>query len=475
MVGRATRAPQFLFTRIGASLRDALLVGGIVFVAAAIGMLSRTIDDQSTFWPVEALLIGVMVRNPALARPPAWAAAFGGYLASGLLTGGDIALVLWVSTVNLLSAFVGVALYQQLPEGDRKLQLPRSVVYMFAIVLAAALVNAVVGGRVVAIAEPNADWTGLAFWLSSDIANYLIVLPVILTAPTRLPEFSLRRLELADLAQAAPVLALLVSAAASVMVGGPGAIAFAIPALIWCALTYSIFTTALLTMVYSVWKMAAFSAGVIAIDPGVNYAETTASVRLGIALLTLGPLAVASINAARENLLETLDRSANYDYLTGSLARSAFMDRGQRLCEALQPGGTVAVLAMDIDQFKKVNDSFGHAAGDRVLIAFAAAVSRTLRPGDLFGRLGGEEFAIIMPSVSDAEAYRFAERIRAQVESAGVTLDDGQHVSITVSIGLVNWSCRTRSYIDAALASADQALYAAKAAGRNCVVVVDPD
>jgi diguanylate cyclase (GGDEF)-like protein len=458
---------------VGVSLRDSLLVGAIVFVAAAVGMLSQAVIEHSTFWPTEALLIGVLVRNPALARPASWVAAFCGYLAAGLLGGGDLAVVLWVSAVGILSAFIGVTLFQQLPEGDRRLQLPRSIVYMFAIVLVAAFVNAMIGGRVVAISEPGADWTGLTIWLSSDLANYLLVLPIVLTAPAGLPRSAWQRLEQVDLASLAPVTALMVSAVIGVMVGGPGAIAFPIPALIWCALTYSVFSTVLLSATYSVWKMSAFAMGAIAIDPGVNFDDTMASVRLGIALLTLGPLAVASINAAREDLLETLDRSANYDYLTGSLARSAFMDRGQRLCEALQPTGTIAVLALDIDQFKNVNDSFGHAVGDRILVAFAAAVTRVLRPGDLFGRLGGEEFAIIMPSVDDAEALAIAERIRDQVEAAGVTLDDGQHVSITVSIGLVNWRCRIRTSIDTALASADQALYAAKDAGRNRVVVID--
>jgi diguanylate cyclase (GGDEF)-like protein len=458
---------------VGVSLRDSLLVGAIVFVAAAVGMLSQAVIEHSTFWPTEALLVGVLVRNPALARPASWVAAFCGYLAAGLLSGGDLAVVLWVSAVGILSSLIGVTLFQQLPEGDRRLQLPRSIVYMFAIVLVAAFVNAMIGGRVVAISEPGADWTGLTFWLSSDLANYLLVLPIVLTAPAGLSRSAWQRLEQVDLASLAPVTALMVSAVIGVMVGGPGAIAFPIPALIWCALTYSVFSTVLLSATYSVWKMSAFAMGAIAIDPGVNFDDTMASVRLGIALLTLGPLAVASINAAREDLLETLDRSANYDYLTGSLARSAFMDRGQRLCEALQPTGTIAVLALDIDQFKNVNDSFGHAAGDRILVAFAAAVTRVLRPGDLFGRLGGEEFAIIMPSVDDAEALAIAERIRDQVEAAGVTLDDGQHVSITVSIGLVNWRCRIRTSIDTALASADQALYAAKDAGRNRVVVID--
>ena len=234
------------------------------------------------------------------------------------------------------------------------------------------------------------------------------------------------------------------------------------------------FTTVLMTVAFSVWRMATFTAGAMSVDPGAGYEDTMVSVRLGIVLLTLGPLAVASIHAAREELLETLDRSVNYDYLTGTLARSAFMVRGQQLCEMLQPSGSMVVLVMDIDQFKNVNDSYGHAVGDLVLIAFAEEVSRTLRPGDLFGRLGGEEFAVILPDISDDEALALAELMRERVAEMEIVLDGGRAVFVTVSIGMVRLRCRARTVVDRALAAADQALYAAKAAGRNHVVTVNP-
>jgi diguanylate cyclase (GGDEF)-like protein len=109
-----------------------------------------------------------------------------------------------------------------------------------------------------------------------------------------------------------------------------------------------------------------------------------------------------------------------------------------------------------------------------VLIAFAEAVSRTLRPGDLFGRLGGEEFAVILPNVSDVDAQALAEQVCQQVAGTGIVLDGDQPVFVTVSIGMVRLRCRGRSSMEPALAAADQALYAAKAAGRNRVVTAMP-
>ncbi len=466
--------PQFTFARVGAMLRDVLLVGGVVFVAATVGILSRPIGMLAAFWPANALLLGLLVRNPSLARPSGWAAAFAGFMAADLLAGGDVALILWMTAANLIGVAVGFILFQQLPEADRRLQRPLSILYMFGISMVAGAASALVGSSVSSISQDVDLWRGTGSWFSGEIVNYTIVLPVFLAASWPLPALRVRPLTRDTLVQVAPIIALIISAVASVAVGGPGAIAFPVPALLWCALTYNLFTTVLLTMAYSIWKMAAFSTGVIDVSMGGSYLDTMLSIRLGITLLALGPLTVASISAARRELLQTLDRSANYDYLTGALTRSAFMDRGQQLCESsVSKDDTIAMLALDIDQFKKVNDSFGHAAGDRVLIAFAAAVARTLRAGDLFGRLGGEEFAIVLPNLGDAEALAFADRIRAQVESAEVALDDGQRVSITVSIGVVNRRCRTRLSVDAALAAADQALYAAKAAGRNRVVALD--
>ncbi|MCA9880153.1 MAG: diguanylate cyclase [Thermomicrobiales bacterium] len=482
-LGWVTRLPTISYDRAGAVVRDALLVGGLVFLASTFGFFIRSLGFLDTFWPAEALLLGVLVRNPALARPAGWVSALAGYTAAGFIVtsdtagsffGGELALALWMTAANLLSVAVGFTLFQQLPEDDRALRRPRSALFMFAIILVAGSLNAVVGGGVASIAEPGATWTGTGFWLANEIVSYMIVLPLVLTAPGRLPDLALRLPARADLERAAPLLALLLSAAATVVVGGPGSVAFPIPALLWCALTYSTFTTVLLTIGYSVWKMAAIATGAVALGLGASNVDTMTSIRLGIMLLALGPLTVASVSTARRELMLTFDQSVNYDYLTGALTRSAFMDRGQRLCEAILPtGATLALLAMDIDQFKKVNDSYGHAAGDRVLVAFAEAVSRSLRPGDLFGRLGGEEFAIVLPRVDDAQAAALAEQVRVQVEATGITLDDGQAVNVTVSTGVVTRRCRARFSMETALAAADQALYAAKAAGRNRVVAIE--
>ena len=130
----------------------------------------------------------------------------------------------------------------------------------------------------------------------------------------------------------------------------------------------------------------------------------------------------------------------------------------------------MAVLMLDIDHFKSINDTYGHANGDLALKAFAATVQQNLRENDLIGRLGGEEFAVLLYGCLPGEAARVAERIRASVAASAIDTDVGATITPTVSIGLVEARPGAKD-IERLLKDADAALYAAKAAGRNRVEV----
>lgn len=158
---------------------------------------------------------------------------------------------------------------------------------------------------------------------------------------------------------------------------------------------------------------------------------------------------------------------ALFDPLTDLFNRRGFIDLAAReLARARRAALPCAVLMMDLDHFKRVNDGFGHLAGDRVLAAFGATLARALRAEDLAGRYGGEEFCAILPGADLAVATRIAERVRAAVCAAPL---GGIPRTTTVSIGVVVCSPDALSSLDAAIARADQALYQAKQAGRNRV------
>lgn len=455
-------------------LAGALLVLGVVFAASLFGILTRPLGFLAAFWPANAILLGLLVRFPRLASPWGWLAAIGGYLAADLLTGGKLQLTLWLTAANLVGVATGYLLFRRLELADRMLRRPQSVLFLFGICLIAAIATALVGAGIAPVTFGQSLLTGLGFWFTTELVNSLIVLPVILTAPVWSLNVSrlahpVRRWP-ADLLQLAPFFALLLSILAGLLVRGPGAIAFPVPALLWCALTYSLFGTALLTLAVSVCILVAVSAGVLHAPASSEYIDSTLSVRLGVIFLALGPLTVASINAARNELLRTLDYAANHDSLTGTLLRRAFIERSEAcIAQQRERSASVAVLMLDIDHFKRINDQYGHAAGDQALIEFVAAISPALRAEDLLGRLGGEEFAVLMPGASLDAAQRVAERLRSQVQAHAVALPGGETINLTVSIGL-NWQAAAGAELRQMLLAADQALYQAKAAGRNQII-----
>lgn len=173
------------------------------------------------------------------------------------------------------------------------------------------------------------------------------------------------------------------------------------------------------------------------------------------------------LELAKERTLRAHKSAALTDPLTGLFNRRGLIEAARELAEkhARKAGKPIAMLAFDLDHFKSVNDRFGHALGDDVIKLFAATANSSLRLTDFVVRLGGEEFAAIMPGTLE-DGMVVAERIRAAFEAAARTVS-GRYIGATVSIGVA--SHETAANIDALLGRADAALYAAKANGRNRV------
>ncbi|WP_170145751.1 GGDEF domain-containing protein [Rhodoplanes elegans] len=204
--------------------------------------------------------------------------------------------------------------------------------------------------------------------------------------------------------------------------------------------------------------------------PAPENSFTATLVPLGAAGLVLFSFSLAFLVMAmsKERLVLEHKRTALVDPLTGVANRRAFFERGERILRRLlADGGEAALLMLDIDKFKHVNDTFGHQAGDRVLCAFCDTAERVLRPTDVLGRTGGEEFACLLPGASLAEAFAVAERIRIEFEACRLDLGAVRPTS-TVSVGVATTSDVGGS-LAALMAVADRALYRAKANGRNRV------
>jgi len=213
-------------------------------------------------------------------------------------------------------------------------------------------------------------------------------------------------------------------------------------------------------------------------DP-FRYRVEVEAVHLGVTALVLIGVTLLSLRMARlrqrlrdqrtalARALEKLSEIATRDELTGLPNRRAMGEL--LLTETARHARLKAPLSLallDIDHFKQINDRLGHAAGDEVLRGFAQRIEAELRGADVMARWGGEEFLLLLPGVSLAQAQKIAERLRTRVASHDMEVAG----HITISLGVAHWGADATS-IAAVLKEADKALYDAKSQGRNCVVV----
>ncbi|MCO7634060.1 diguanylate cyclase [Pseudomonas guariconensis] len=443
---------------------------GLTFALTLGGILARPIESLSLFWPVNAVLAGVLLRYPRQATLPGFGLVWMAMVAADLACGSAWPPALWFNLCNLGVIVTLWQLLSRLPRPHRRLRTPQGVLCVFGACAAGAAVAASLACMMAAPwFEQSLRATWLA-WFSEQFSTNVLVLPVLLTAP------SLRALVRGggQAIRLAPLLVLLASLALSIAFGGPGAIAFPIAALLWCAWTYSPFLVSLLALTAGSTLIVAVAHNLMhfSVPQSESGVTTLVSARLGIAMLVLGPLVVACVSNANRSLLARLAHQATVDHLTGTLTRSAFTRRASTLLDNRQqhvPALPLTLMMLDIDHFKGINDRHGHAVGDQVLRQFARTLQDQLHEGELFARLGGEEFVVILPGLAPEQAKFTAERLRRAVQDLHVQLAD-QRLQITVSIGLAGCAeGQPAPSLDELLAHADQALYRAKAHGRNRV------
>jgi diguanylate cyclase (GGDEF)-like protein len=171
----------------------------------------------------------------------------------------------------------------------------------------------------------------------------------------------------------------------------------------------------------------------------------------------------------RKEMEVALEKAATTDYLTGLLNRRAFIEKADiERRRADRNNHPICMVMIDIDHFKKINDTYGHDVGDDALKELVGLVGHGLRVSDAFGRLGGEEFALMLPETSLEGALILAERIRRRIEDNEMVLADGEIIKMTVSCGLGEW--RQGMEYDAIIKLIDERLYEAKRTGRNRIV-----
>lgn len=421
-------------------MSSAVLAFGLVLSACLFGIATRPAGFLAAVWPANALLLGLFVRYPHLATPAGWSAAIAAYVVADIAIGTPLQKTLLLTAGNLIAVFTGYVLYSRLGDDDRRLKRPFSVLYLTLISAAAAGAAGIVGAIVNPILFDGNAVEGFLFWTVTEFVNFIVLLPVALTlsAPNWPTRDTWRELDVPLLtSRAAPILALIPSCLASHWIGGPGAMAFPAPALLWCALVLPVSGTALITFLVSSWTLIGISAGAISLGADVTALTSVMSIRIGVALMALAPLNVAAVMAARKDFQFLLQRMVTNDPMTAALTRRAFAVRARnRLGHPSARQTPLAMLLFDIDGLRHINAQHGHETGDQALKSLARAARTHLPGGDELGRLGSDDFAILLVDCSREEATALAERVRTVFSEAPILLADGHRVRVTASVGI---------------------------------------
>ncbi|MER1966852.1 diguanylate cyclase [Castellaniella sp. GW247-6E4] len=455
----------------------AALAMAAAFLLAALGLTTRPADSLAVLWPANAVLAGLLLRYPALSAPQGWAGILFGLTLANLAWNEPLALALAHSLIDLSGLLVAWRILA--PFGaPESLRSPRAVARLLLVGVVAAATHAAVS---LTLQPPGAQWVlSAANWFLGQLLSYSAFLPPILLLPRRRtadarhkPQRPGRAARQRIAAKWLPIAVLAASFVLCALIGGPGAVIFPAPALLYCALVYRQSTTAWLAAAAAAITTLGIAYGWILVSTQTPLSGSQpwdfASLRLGVLLMVGAPLLVSGILAARSDTIEALRQALDHDALTRTLSRQAFLRDTQEHLQSHPPTPKGSgLLMLDIDDFKRVNDTHGHPAGDRVLREFARIIREAIRPHDLCGRMGGEEFSLLLPDATLPDILEIAERLRVRVGAAEIPHADGDlPLRITVSIGSIHTSQAPYATLTGLLAYADQAMYRAKRMGGN--------
>jgi diguanylate cyclase (GGDEF)-like protein len=481
--------------------RAALFAGAYLAFAEAGHFLSLRPSAFATFWPPSGLYLAVLLSTERRSWPSLFIGALAANLASDLLLHDkSVPVSLAFALGNALEAFAGASLVQRF--AGPRFRLDRMYDVLALAVLSALLsttLSATVGTTTVWIALGGTSWPTTWFvWWSADAVGVLIFAPALLAladarllrslaaSPWRLAEFTLVLLALAGLT------VYVFGQPPSSLATRPVAL---LPLLLWIAVRFGTQGIALGGLIpclvitwYTVQGVGPFA------PPGANPAHQVIALQVALSVLILSTLLLAALVAERreatvalqeseehlrranrelEQLRETLLHQSLVDPLTGLANRRAIDKKlAEEMAQSRRLLRPFSVVVIDVDHFKGLNDSLGHAAGDRCLQDLARTFSGITRPADLVGRLGGEEFIVILPATDGGGALMFGSRLLKSVADLRLpnpASDIAPHV--TISVGVATYQGEPSATPNDLVGSADRALYRAKQQGRNRVEV----
>ncbi|WP_347455764.1 diguanylate cyclase [Acinetobacter thermotolerans] len=455
-----------------------IIIALLILVCSFIGIATRPMGYLAFLWPANAALLAFFLRFPKLNNKGGWLGAFSAFMFADLVTGGPFLQSLFLTLSNLLSTIVSLFCIRYFKINYKYYNTGYTFIHLFGIFAFAGCLASAAFAVLTLVNVPDSFITlenmqiDFFLWWTGEMVNYIIILPLVLAFP-RIKDIHYflnnRRKKTYEVSYFFPLIAIAICVSLTHIFSGPGALIYPMAALIWAALTYRIFTISIINMLVLLFTYNSLTQVYLEHDALIN-STTFISLRIGLFMLALAPLILCIISQNRNELYKHVLYLANYDTLTRTMNRHFFFQEGESLLEQTKKL-PFSLIMLDIDHFKRLNDEYGHHVGDTVLQQFAKSVKSNLRSYDLFARIGGEEFVILMWDIDHDEANAIAERIRYVVENTPIYLDYGRTVNITVSLGITHQIAPQKVDLQHLINIADQALYRAKHLGRNQVVL----
>ena len=459
-----------------------VVLAAVYFAVAKLSLLLAIPPGYATaVWPSSGIALAATILFGNRLWPGVW---LGAALVNYTVNSSPV-LALVMGTGNALEALAGAALIRRYTGVSRGFEHGRDVVKFVAIAAVSCTIAATVAvlsmTAVGSVSWPEHVpnwWT----WWQGDVTGIIIVTPLILSWRLRKAEpwSRQKKLEAAGFGVLLLILTLLIFSEATEFLS-PFPLTFAIlPLMIWAALRFSqqVVTTA--TAVVSAFAIHYTVNGV---GPFTLWSlnESLLILLAFISTLVFTGLVLSALRIERGQAMDELKRAmidlreqAITDPLTGVYNRRYLWEFLRReWVRAKRKDSSLAVIMIDLDHFKRINDTYGHQAGDFVLTAVAGLLRKHIRSSDIVCRYGGEEFALVLPEASPGSVKLRAEYIRAAIKRLDLRYRDVSLGGITVSIGVALFPDHAYDP-DTLLRASDAALYEAKAAGRNRVVIATP-
>ena len=449
------------------------------FVLAFGGLeLSQLSTGLAAIWPANAVLLAYLLRTTRDRWPLACLFVGIASAAANMLGHNGTLPSILFAIANIVEGLIVVGLIQRVTHQDFDVERPVQLWYFIGAAIVATAASATIAAATFALLtdqDPRMAWQS---WFSSDLLGLLVTTPILLVLSKRRTAAELFR---TSAGEAVAILALTVVVSLFVFMQTIRPLLFLVPPTVLLAAFRLRATGATVATMFvatvGTW-FTVIGSGPIDLYPA-SPAEHLLLLQIFLAVSFLGALPIAAVlderdrlslaaNEARqraERIAAEALRLAATDELTGLPSRREFLARLDTAVTGWNDWQhPFAVAIFDIDFFKLVNDRHGHAVGDAVLRAVAGAAEQSVRGGDVIGRLGGEEFGIILTGASVDQARGVGERLRIACSEIGESLDG---VNVTVSVGIAVAGGDANSEL--LLRDADRALYRAKAEGRNCL------